>query len=217
MRLITSLRVRIVGPLAVALVAAACGDSSTEPTQAGAPALRFDEIDSAAVVAVDSTAVPLADSTVTLATAPTDSAYELAARPVDAELLVCPTNEAASAQGVIGPEGGSIGARGTTISIPAGAVPEPTLFEVVVPASQYLETEIHAVGVEHYVFQQPATITINTARCPDGAIPEFGTLQGAYIDTPTHRILQLMGGVDDRDGHKVSFETGHLSGYVVAF
>jgi hypothetical protein len=54
-----------------------------------------------------------------------------------AQLLVCPTVEAASARAVIGPDGGSVGARGS--SIPAGAVPEPTPFEVVVPVSPFME------------------------------------------------------------------------------
>jgi hypothetical protein len=158
------------------------------------------------------------DTTSVVALAPPDTdGTDLTARPVQPQLLVCPTSDQVSAQAVIGPEGGSVEARGTTLTIPAGAVAESTLFEVVVPASNYMETEIHAVGVDHYVFLQPATITINYARCPDGALPETSRAQGAYIETGSHKILELMGGTDDRSGHKVSFLTGHLSGYVVAY
>jgi hypothetical protein len=69
-----------------------------------------------------------------------------------AQLLVCPTVEAASARAVIGPDGGSVGARGS--SIPAGAVPEPTPFEVVVPVSPFMEVGIHAVGRTSYALER---------------------------------------------------------------
>lgn len=132
-------------------------------------------------------------------------------------LLACPSTDSAAARAVVGPAGGTIGARGTTIVIPAGAVPDSTLFEVVVPASPYMEADIHAVGVDHYVFQTPATITINYARCPAGAVPDDAALQGVYVDTRTYTVLQQMGGVADRSAHKVSFPTDHLSGYIVAY
>lgn len=131
--------------------------------------------------------------------------------------LVCPSDEAVSDQAVIGPDGGMINVRGTSITIPAGAVSEETLFEVILPASPYMETEIHAVGTEHFFFAQPATITINYSRCAADAVPETARPQGAYIDSNSKKILELMGGEVDRAARKVTFSTGHLSGYVVAF
>jgi hypothetical protein len=181
--------------LAVAVllsVGAACADVVTQPDgSAIARAPRFDLVDTTTLVAVDSIPTP--------------------------HLLVCPTTDEASASAVIGPAGGTIGARGTTITIPAGAVADSTLFEVVVPVSQYMETRIHAVGVDHYEFARPATITINYARCPSGAVPATAALEGVYVDTSTYQILQQMGGVTDKTGHKVSFQTGHLSGYIIAY
>jgi len=179
----------LVASAALALGAAACADLATQPAETGAPTARRDLV-SGTVAAVDSAQL--------------------------VQLLVCPTSDSASARATIGPEGGTIGARGASITIPPGAVPESTLFEVVVPPSRYLETEIHAVGVEHFVFQQPATITLNLARCPL-ALPVGAGPQGAYIDTATDQVLELMGGSYDLLGHKVTFRTGHLSGYVVAY
>jgi hypothetical protein len=133
-----------------------------------------------------------------------------------AQLLVCPTTYTQSATVTIGPAGGWFSVRGSSIAIPPNAVPSPKVFEIVVPASRYMEVEIHAVGVDHYVFAVPATVTINYARCPNDAVPADQSLEGVYIDD-TNQVLEIMGGHDDRSSHKVSFSTGHLSGYAVAF
>ena len=143
----------------------------------------------------------------------TSADSQVAAAP---QLLVCPTQETQVERALIGPGGGTFGVRGTSITIPAGAVPQPTLFEVVVPASRYMEVEIHAVGAESYIFARPVTVTINYARCPDDAAPPDANLQGVYIDS-LDRVLELMGGVADKSDHKVTFATGHLSGYAVAY
>ena len=135
----------------------------------------------------------------------------------ESRLLACPTNDEARDAAVIGPEGGTLGARGTSITIPAGAVPEPTAFEVVVPASPYMEVEIHAVGQASYAFAQPAAVTINFARCPDDAVPEGATLEGVYVESGTRRVLEHMGGTADKNGKKLTFATPHLSGYIVAY
>ena len=134
-----------------------------------------------------------------------------------AQLLVCPTQEEASAQAVIGPAGGSVGARGTSLVVPAGAVAEPTLFEVVVPVSRYMRVEIHAVGQDDYVFRAPVAISINYARCPVEAVPDEAALEGVYISNLTNQVLEVLGGTVDRTGHKITFSTGHLSGYAVAY
>ena len=175
---------------AVLAAGAACADVATQPGAAGPRAVREDVVQTVA----------------------SDTEFAAPLR-----LLACPSNDSAVARTVIGPDGGTIGARGTTIAIPAGAVPEPTLFEVVVPASPYMEADIHAVGAEHYLFDAPATITINFARCPAGAVPDDAVLQGVYVDTRSYSVLQRMGGVTDRSAHKVSFATDHLSGYIVAY
>ena len=133
------------------------------------------------------------------------------------ELLVCPTEDPASARAIIGPDGGSLGARGSSISIPAGAVAQPTHFEVVVPASRYMKVEFSAVGESHFEFQLPATITINYARCTNSSTSSEEALEGAYLADGTDQVLELMGGTVDKTGHKLSFSTSHLSGYAVAY
>jgi hypothetical protein len=115
------------------------------------------------------------------------------------------------------PDGGTLGARGTSITIPAGAVPTPTAFEVVVPVSPYMEVEIHAVGQAGYAFAQPAAITINYARCPADAVPADAALEGVYVESGTRRVLERMGGTADKTGKKITFSTPHLSGYIVAY
>ena len=133
------------------------------------------------------------------------------------QVALCPSEDGASSRAWIGSEGGRLRARGSSITIPAGAVPEPTLFEIEVPASRYMKVEIHAVGRSDYRFARPATITINFSRCPSGAIPTGATIGGAYVDSATGAVLELMGGTVDWNGDKLSFPTDHLSGYVVAY
>lgn len=133
------------------------------------------------------------------------------------QLLVCPTTETRSARAVIGPLGGTVRVGGSAITIPLGAVLVPTEFEFIVPASPYMEVEIHAVGMQRYVFLLPATITIDYSRCAADAIPRDAVLQGVYIDGLSKLVLELLGGVANRDNQTLRFQTGHLSGYAVAY
>ena len=91
------------------------------------------------------------------------------------------------------------------------------LIQIVVPASQYMEVDVHAVGLTTLLFHRPVNITIDYSRCGPDAIPPGAQLQGVFIDTQSNEVLQEMGGVDDRAAHKITFSTGHLSGYAVAY
>jgi hypothetical protein len=133
------------------------------------------------------------------------------------QLLACPSETPQSAREIIGPLGGVIAVGGSSITIPAGAVLEPTEFEVELPASPFMEVEIHAVGQEHYYFLAPVVITIDYSRCPSDAIPPGVLLTGVYIDGNTKSILDVMGGVNDSLLNQVTFPTGHLSGYAIAY
>ena len=170
------------------------------------------------VMAITLAAAACADS----ATAPTQrdsSLHRLSVTESDLseQLLVCPTDTFRSARGTIGLLGGVIAAGGSSITIPAGAVVQPTAFEVEVPASRYMEVEIHAVGQEHYYFLVPALITIDYSRCPSGAIPPGVLLTGVHISSDTKSILDIMGGVNDPLLKQLTFPTGHLSGYAIAY
>jgi hypothetical protein len=132
-------------------------------------------------------------------------------------LLACPSIGTQSTTGIIGVLGGVLSLGTTKIEIPLGAVLEPTLFQVIVPESPYMEVEIHAVGLTTFLFKRPVRVTIDYSRCTDDAIPYGADLQGVYIDGQTKAVLQQMGGTDDRSSRRITFSTGHLSGYAVAY
>jgi hypothetical protein len=132
-------------------------------------------------------------------------------------LLVCPTTDGASTIGLLGPFGGVLSLGGNALELPFDAVPNPTQFQIVVPPSQYMEVDVHAVGLTTFLFQQPATITIDYSRCSPDAIPAGAQLHAVYIDSDTKAILQDMGGTIDSAAHRITFTTGHLSGYGVAY
>lgn len=131
------------------------------------------------------------------------------------QYLACPSTQTFSASKVIGPRGGIVAVNGSALAIPPGAVPVPTRFTFVVPASDIMQVEAHADGFEHYIFQRPVVITIDYSRCAQSAdqLPSFSAW---YIDTSTRNALAWMGGVDDRLSHRLFFVTGHLSGYAVS-
>src|SRR5205814_8644615 len=101
-----------------------------------------------------------------LAVGPTSATRRQPAARFDAEqaspqLLVCPNTQPQRVTGVVGLLGGVLSLGNTEIQIPAGAVLSPTLFEIVVPESPYMEVEIHAVGLTSFLFHQPTSITID--------------------------------------------------------
>lgn len=132
-------------------------------------------------------------------------------------LLVCPASDSASTTGVIDVLGGMLSLGGDALELPPNAVLLPTAFEVVVPRSPYMEVDVHAVGLTTFLFQQPASITIDYSRCSPDAIPAGAQLHAVYIDSDTKAILQDMGGTVDSAARRITFTTGHLSGYAVAY
>lgn len=132
-------------------------------------------------------------------------------------LLACPADTGAqSPASVIGVLGGTLSFDGASISIPANAVLQPTEFQIVVPQSRYMKVEIHAVGLASFLFQEPVQVTLDYSRCPADAVPAGATLQAVYVDS-TDTVLQQMGGTVDTVNRRVTFTTGHLSGYAVAY
>lgn len=177
---------RVVLTLA-ALLSAACSDAPTNPAASAARDLQYQP--SASVVSVSSNS----------------SLY-----------LACPSTQTHSASKVIGPRGGIVGVDGSALLIPPGAVPVETRFTFIVPASDIMQIEAHADGVEHYIFQRPVMMTIDYSRCANSVDRLSSSFSAWYIDTPTRSALSWMGGVDDRRSHRLFFATGHLSGYAVS-
>jgi hypothetical protein len=130
-------------------------------------------------------------------------------------LLACPGLNTQSASAVIGAAGGSLSVGGQVMTVPAGAVPTPTLFTMSVPPGRYMELDIDAAGQEHYAFAKPVSITVDYSRCRGQAIPL--SLAAWYIDSESKTLLENMGGVDDRSGRRLTFVTDHLSGYAIAW
>jgi hypothetical protein len=139
------------------------------------------------------------------------------------KLLACPTMIAQRADGIIGPEGGSLAVPGATITIPPGAVADSTHFVLEMPTSLYAEVRIHPDGGDHYQFAQPVVIGIGYGNCalPPSLLRQLdgtsSTYVGAYVDSATYEVLQLMPSFDDTDARVVYFATDHLSSYIVAY
>lgn len=125
----------------------------------------------------------------------------------------CPTAVTQSVSGLIGPLGGVLSVGGSSVTIPLGAVLLPKTFTLTIPSSQYMEIEVTAADVEHYVFQKPVTMTIDYSRCTRNDI-EHAPLTIWYWDGST--LIDDMGGTDDKVARTVTFGTPHLSGYVIA-
>lgn len=136
-------------------------------------------------------------------------------RDASPSLLECPTNQTTSTSGVVGLLGGSVSLGATGITLPAGALTLPTLLQVTIPASNYMEIDVSAVGFQTFLFQQPVTITIDYSRCNRNDVDQK-TLHVYHIDPLTKQLLEDMGGVDDKLSHQITFSTGHLSGYAIA-
>jgi len=131
-------------------------------------------------------------------------------------LLACGGDGGADANGLgmIGALGGVVQAGGASMAIPPGAVPHPTLFKVVVPRSEFMEVSITGGDLLHFLFRRSVSITIDYSRCTSPAFD--GPLTVYWIDESTKRLLENMGGVDDKVRRRITFTTDHLSGYAIA-
>ena len=136
--------------------------------------------------------------------------------PGTARLVVCPSTVTRTTQALIGPLGGLLSLDGTVIGIPNGALSLPTLITLTIPASQFMEIEVRANDLTSFVFRQDIGIRIDYSRCTDPALDtqRLGVWQ---IDPQTKALLEFMGGTDDKSRNTISFSTGHLSGYAIAF
>jgi len=147
-------------------------------------------------------------------TTPTDPQLGLTSGP---KLLSCPSATPLTGTFVADPLlGGSLSLAGTSVTIPPGGVSLPTLFVLTIPASPYMEIEVHADGLTSFIFNQPATISIDYSRCGHPR-SDKRSLQAWYLDSVTKALLENMNGTDDRVAERVTFTTGHLSGYGVAY
>jgi hypothetical protein len=155
---------------------------------------------------------------------PGSSPLEPASRPSQLESqyslnnpspVECPSSVTQSTSALIGPLGGSLSVGGSSVVVPAGAVLLPTSITLTIPASNYMEIDVSAGGVDHYVFQTPVSMTIDYSRCTRNDIDQT-PLSIWYWNPSANELLENMGGTDDKTARKVTFTTLHLSGYVIA-
>ena len=140
----------------------------------------------------------------------------LPGEPKKAALVECPTDVTETASALLGFAGGDVSVGGNLVSLPEGALPllGLSLVTLTVPASAYVEVEVHVNGLP-YVFGQPVKIVIDYSRCTRSNI-DHEPLTAWYIDSATKELLENMGGADDKIARNVTFFTDHFSGYAVA-
>jgi len=132
-------------------------------------------------------------------------------------LLSCPTSETLSASSLLDPLlGGVVSVAGSSISVPANALSLPSIVALTVPASNKMEIDASVIGIEHAVFGQPVTVTIDYGRCAQSSI-DGRRLSVWYLDPITGAPKENMHGVDDRANRKITFTTDHFSGYAIAY
>jgi hypothetical protein len=131
-------------------------------------------------------------------------------------LLQCPNYTTTSTTGLIGPLGGVLSLGEYVVSIPEGALLSTTLFQLTIPASRYMKVDVTAVGLEHFLFQKPISVTVDYSRCSLSATTGKD-LEVWYVSPLLNIPLQNMGGVNDAASRKITFQTDHLSGYVIAY
>lgn len=129
-------------------------------------------------------------------------------------LVACESGVARSTKALLGPLGGTVAVEGVSVQVPAGALLAPVELTVTVPASRYLIVDIDATGFEHFVFEAPITVAMDYSRCPPGQI-ERGPISVWYVGDDA-AMLEQMPTLDDRGKKRVTFLTGHLSGYAIA-
>ena len=129
--------------------------------------------------------------------------------------LACPNTHTRAARAWIGPQGGTVGAGGAVLTLPAGAITDSTEFEVIVPVSPVYRVEIHALdaagaALPSFLFAAPAKIALNLSRC---TLPATRLQAGYVVDQALRQIMQVGG--TDRTSGKYTFSSGHLSGFIV--
>jgi hypothetical protein len=134
--------------------------------------------------------------------------------PAQPTLAVCPVAQTDSTSSLLGVLGGTLSLDGTSVFLPVNALLSATDIELTIPASQYMEIGVTANG-GHFLFQSPITITIDYSRCSSEVRAQ--TLSVWHIDPATHQLLDNMGGIDDKLTSTITFTTGHLSGYAIAY
>ena len=129
-------------------------------------------------------------------------------------LVECTLSEPQSTKATVGPGGATLTLGGASVTVPAGAVLQPVELTLSVPVAPWAMVDVTATGYEHFVFEQPISVSLTYERCSAGRI-ERAPLSVWYVDA-AGTLLEQMPTLDDRNRKRVTFLTGHLSGYAIA-
>ena len=129
--------------------------------------------------------------------------------------LKCFTFETSIGAEIITPLGGVVTAAGSRIRLPENAVSLPTLITLIVPASRFMEINLTANDLAHFLFNEPVRVAIDYSRCPAWRI-DRGPLSVWYWNPLTQELIENMNAVDHRDQQRIVFRTDHFSGFVIA-
>jgi hypothetical protein len=116
---------------------------------------------------------------------------------------------------LLGPLGGLLSLDGHSLLIPSGSLLNLALITLKQPATTFVEVDVRVNFRPHFQFAKPVTLTLDYSRCDASEIGE-GPVSVVEINPFTKAILREVGGVDNRDAERISFETDHFSGYAVA-
>ena len=156
-----------------------------------------------------------------LAPSETRPAYTSSIDPVDVSgpgsqaPISCPTLETRSASAVIGPDGGTVELDGHSVTLPSGAVRQPTTITITAPASRYLEVDLRANDLDHFEFDQPVTVALSYEHCARVDLPVEG-LSAWHVDESSGSFLERMPTEVDQEKRVFNFVTPHFSFYVIA-
>lgn len=118
--------------------------------------------------------------------------------------------------GLVTPAGGvlvSKTAPKNAIYFPKHAVKRATWIEAVIPASGVLEIDIRANRQDHFVFNKPIRVTLDYGMCGPRAQPPRNAW---HWDGSSKFFERMPGFVVNTRAKTITFETDHLTGFIIA-
>lgn len=130
------------------------------------------------------------------------------------EMLSCPVTDWQIAWGMIVPhKGGTVAVESGSITLPPGAVDQPTFIMVLAPEGPHAILDVRANGKEHFEFQKPVEISFDYSRCADAA--SGGSLEAWEVDSETHALIEPVGGSNYPDKAEYRIRPDHLTSYTI--
>lgn len=196
--------------VAVALVAAACSSDNTPTAAPSASRVAAPGRGLSAVEAGERARVAHAEVTSVVELRELDAAFDagLTELAAGSPLLVCRPERYAADVRTIGPEGGVLRAGRHSLTIPAGALREPTVITMEAPPSLSAAVRFAPHGLK---FAVPLTLAVDYGRC---LVPAGDAAGVAYVDA----ALDVLEWPATRAGKagRVEARIWHFSTYVAA-